>query len=54
MGCRKCLPHSVVQLKGKHCQKPHCRNEVVDTFGHTQVNFHESDLNFHEQSKEMM
>ena len=24
---------SVVQLKGKHCQKTHCRNGVVDTFG---------------------
>ena len=33
-GCQKCLPLSVVQLKGKHCQKPHCRNGVVDTFGH--------------------
>ena len=33
MGCRQCLPFSVVQLKGKHCQKPHCRNGVVDTFG---------------------
>ena len=33
MGCRKCLPLSVVQLKGKHCQNPHCRNGVVDTFG---------------------
>ena len=35
MGCRQCLPLSVVQLKGKHCQKPHCRNGVVDTFGHS-------------------
>ena len=26
MGCRQCLPLSVEQLKGKHCQKPHCRN----------------------------
>ena len=33
MGCRQCLPHSVVQLKGKHCRKPHCHNGVVDTFG---------------------
>jgi hypothetical protein len=33
MGCRQCLSLSVVQLKGKHCQKPHCRNRVVDTFG---------------------
>ena len=34
MGCRQCSPLSVVQLKGKHCQKTHCRNGVVDTFGH--------------------
>ena len=34
MGCRQCLPLSVVQLKGKHCRKPHCRIGVVDTFGH--------------------
>ena len=34
MGCQQCLPLSVVQLKGKHCRKPHCRNGVVDTFGH--------------------
>ena len=33
MGCRQCLLLSVVQLKGKHCRKPHCRNGVVDTFG---------------------
>ena len=33
MGWRQCLPLSVVQLKGKHCRKPHCRNGVVDTFG---------------------
>ena len=31
MGCWQCLPLSVVQLKGKHCRKPHCRNDVVDT-----------------------
>ena len=30
MGCRQCLPISVVQLKGKHCRKPHCRNGDVD------------------------
>ena len=24
---------TVVQLKGKHCRKPHCLNGVVDTFG---------------------
>ena len=34
MGCRQCLSLSVVQLKGKHCRKPHCCNGVVDTFGH--------------------
>ena len=33
MGCRQCLPLSVIQLGCKHCQKPHCRNGVVDTFG---------------------
>ena len=33
MGCRQCLPLSVVQLKGKHCWQPHCRNGVVDAFG---------------------
>jgi hypothetical protein len=33
MGCQQCLPPSVVQLKGKHCRKPHCRNGVVGTFG---------------------
>ena len=32
MGCRQCLHLSVVQLKGKHCRKPHCRNGVVGTF----------------------
>jgi hypothetical protein len=32
MGCQQCLPLSVVQLKGKHCRKPHCHNGVVDTF----------------------
>ena len=34
MGCQQCLPLGVVQLKGKHCRKPHCRNGVVDTFEH--------------------
>ena len=29
---RQCLSLSVVQLKGKHCRKPHCRNGVVDMF----------------------
>ena len=33
MWCWQCLPLSVVQLKGKHCRKPHCCNRVVDTFG---------------------
>ena len=37
MGCRQCLLLSVVQLKGKHCQKPHCLNGVVDTFGLSQA-----------------
>ena len=32
MGCWQCLSLIVVQLKGKHCWKPHCRNGVVDTF----------------------
>ena len=33
MGCWQCLPLSVVQLKGKHCRKLHCRNDgVVNTF----------------------
>ena len=34
IGCRQCLPLSVVQLKGKHSWKPQCRNGIVDTFGH--------------------
>ena len=34
MGCQQFLPLSVVQLKGKHCRKPHCHNGFVDTFGH--------------------
>ena len=36
---RQCLPLSVVQLKGKHCRKPHCRDRVVDTFGHNLLDF---------------
>ena len=28
---------TAVQLKGKHCRKPHCRNGVVNTFGHCQL-----------------
>ena len=38
MGYRQCLPLSVVELKGKHCQKPHCRNGVADTFGPNPLN----------------
>ena len=38
IGCRKFLPLSVVQLKGKHCRIPHCCNGVVDTFEHYKVN----------------
>ena len=34
---RQCLPLSVVQRKGKHCRKSHCRNRVVDTFGQGQI-----------------
>ena len=37
MGCRQCLPLSVVQLKGKHCWKPHFWNGVVDMFHKTKV-----------------
>ena len=33
IGGRQCLPLSVVQLRGKHCQKPNCHNEFVDMFG---------------------
>ena len=29
-GVLQYLPLSVVQLKGKHCRKPHCLNGVVD------------------------
>ena len=35
MGCWQYQPPSIIQLKGKHCQKTHCRNGVVDTFGLT-------------------
>ena len=37
MGCRQCLLLSVVQLKGKPCQKPHCCNGVVDSFRHNLI-----------------
>ena len=40
MGCRQCLLLSVVQLKGKHCRKPQCRNGVVDMFGQRLLNPH--------------
>ena len=33
MECRQCLPFSAIQLKAKHCRKPHCHNGVIDTFG---------------------
>ena len=39
MGCRQYLTLSVVQLKGKHCRKPHCRNGVVDTFGQYEASY---------------
>ena len=35
MVCKQCLSLSVVQLKGKHYQKTHCRNGVVHTFRHS-------------------
>ena len=37
MGCWQCLPLSVVWLKGRYCQKPHCRDEVVDTSEQSQL-----------------
>jgi hypothetical protein len=52
MGCRQCLPLSVVQLKGKHC-----RNGVVNTFGYRVVDrgilSHISNMNFHCREKEI-
>ena len=42
IGCRQCLPLSVVQLKGKHCQKTHCCNGVVDTFRPCGIRFYQS------------
>ena len=33
MGCQQCLSLSVVQLKDKHCRKPHCRNGALDMLG---------------------
>jgi hypothetical protein len=40
MGCQQCLPLTLsdVQLEGKHCRKPHCRNGVVDTLGQSPLN----------------
>ena len=32
VGCLAMFTSQIVQLKGKHCQKLHCRNGVVDTF----------------------
>ena len=37
--CWQCLPLSVVQLKGKHCRKPHCRN--FQTCGEIPLHFFE-------------
>ena len=37
IGCRQCLPLSVVQLKGKHDRKLNRRNGVVDTFGQSRL-----------------
>jgi hypothetical protein len=39
IGCWQCLPLSVVQLKGKHCRKSHCRDGVVDMFGHSLISY---------------
>ena len=54
MGCRQCLPLSVVQLKGKHCWKPHCRNGVVDTFGHSLLVTDWSNLFLHSKIAELV
>ena len=37
MECWQCLPLSVVQLKDKHCRKPHCSNGIVDTLSLSRV-----------------
>ena len=34
------VPAMFVQLKGKHCRKPHCRNGVVDTFKHWMIHWY--------------
>ena len=54
MGCRQCLSLSIVQLKGKHCRKPHCRNGVVDTFGLCISNINQFTLNIDSYSKQFM
>ena len=51
MGCRQCLPLSVVQLKGKHCRRPHCRNGVVDTFGHYICSYCNAHFSHHHKQK---
>ena len=55
MGCRQCLFLSVVQLKGKHCGTPHCRNKVVDTFGHCTLYASSKDLKgrYHDYEKQV-
>ena len=35
----QCLPFSGVHLISKHCWKTHCRNGVVDTFGHWHIRY---------------
>ena len=39
MGCRQSLSLGVNRLKGKHYQKTHSRNGVVDTFRHNLFDF---------------
>ena len=51
MGCQQSLSLSVVQLKGKHCHKPHCRNGVVDTFGQRFGSFLEDGTKLKEPSE---
>ena len=43
MGCQQGLPLSVVQLKGKHCQKFHCRKLQI-RLGYSQFKLDASDL----------
>ena len=50
--CRQCLPLSVVQLKGKHCQKSHCGiGVVVDTYGPCVLKFRTICLNLLKSDK---